>query len=87
MGELEEPGCFYLQITGAALLILLRDNRKYVRCRKKGYPLNLGHFLLRAIDSGDWNKKNITKDEFRKLLTEKINSVNMNFVKADIPGS
>ncbi|WP_129716231.1 nucleotidyl transferase AbiEii/AbiGii toxin family protein [Pedobacter sp. SYP-B3415] len=51
---------------------------------KKGYPLNLNHFLLRANDSGDWKKKTISKDEFRKLLSERIDSVNMEFVKADI---
>lgn len=51
---------------------------------KKGYPLNLDHFLLRAIDSGDWKKETITVEEFRKLLSEKIESVKMNFVKTDI---
>lgn len=51
---------------------------------KKGYPLNLDHFLLRAKDSGDWKKENISEEEFRKLLSEKIESVKMDYVKADI---
>lgn len=51
---------------------------------KKGYPLNLDHFLLRAIDSGDWKIETINEEEFRKLLSEKIESVKMDFVKADI---
>lgn len=51
---------------------------------KKGYPLNLDHFLLRAIDSGDWKKETISEEEFRKLLSEKIESVKMDFVKTDI---
>ncbi len=51
---------------------------------KKGHPLNLDHFLLRAIDSGDWKKETISEKEFKALLAEKIENVNMNFVKADI---
>jgi hypothetical protein len=51
---------------------------------KKGYPLNLNHFLLRATDSGDWKKETISEEEFRKLLSEKIESVKMDFVKTDI---
>lgn len=34
---------------------------------KKGYPLNLDHFLLRATDSGDWKRETIDEKEFRKL--------------------
>lgn len=51
---------------------------------KKGVVLNLNHFLVRAIDSGDWNKEKISDQEFRTLLLEKINTVNMTRVKADI---
>jgi predicted nucleotidyltransferase component of viral defense system len=51
---------------------------------KKGYKLNLNHFLLRAIDSGDWKKDKISEAEFRVLLSEKINHVKLDFVKADI---
>ncbi len=51
---------------------------------KKGYTLNLEHFLLRAIDSGDWKKETINEEGFRKLLSEKIDSIKMEFVKTDI---
>lgn len=51
---------------------------------KKGVPLNLGHFLLRAQNSGDWDKATITAEEFQQLLNAKIDKVNLNRVKADI---
>jgi hypothetical protein len=51
---------------------------------KKGIPLNLKHFLLRAQDSGDWHKRSINEEEFRELLNAKIDAVNLNRVKADI---
>lgn len=51
---------------------------------KKGYSLNLNHFLLRAINSGDWKKETINEDEFRALLRKKIDTVKMEYVKADI---
>jgi hypothetical protein len=51
---------------------------------KKGVKLNLNHFLARAVESGDWNKEHIDEDEFKTLLHERINSVNMERVKADI---
>lgn len=50
---------------------------------KKGEPLNLSHFLLRAKDSGSWEKETITESEFRELLTKKIDSVDFALVKAD----
>jgi Nucleotidyl transferase AbiEii toxin, Type IV TA system len=51
---------------------------------KKGVALNLEHFLLRAQDSGDWQKETITEDEFQELLSARIDIVNLNRVKADI---
>jgi hypothetical protein len=51
---------------------------------KKGTSLNLKHFLLRAKDSGDWNNETVTETEFRELLKAKIDSVDLNRVKADI---
>jgi predicted nucleotidyltransferase component of viral defense system len=57
------------------------DMEWYIR---KGYQLNLEHFLLRAIDSGDWQKKTMSEVEFRELLAAKIDSVKLEFVKADI---
>lgn len=51
---------------------------------KKGVPLNLRHFVLRAIDSGDWNSDTITEVEFRDLLAKRIDAVNIQYVKDDI---
>lgn len=51
---------------------------------KKGVPLNLNHFALRAQDSGDWKKETITESEFRDLLRARIDTVDMDRVKADI---
>ena len=51
---------------------------------KKGIPLNKEHFLQRAKDTGDWNKKSITEKQFLKLLREKINSTSLNKVKEDV---
>ncbi len=42
------------------------------------------HFLLRAKDSGDWNQENITEPEFKQLLNTRIDTVDINRVKADI---
>lgn len=51
---------------------------------KKGVPLNLHHFLLRARDSGDWQGENITKEDVIKLLHAKIDEVSFKRVKEDI---
>jgi len=51
---------------------------------KKGVALNLRHFALRALDSGDWPKETITPDEFMKLLHAKIDEVNLDRVRDDI---
>lgn len=50
---------------------------------KKGEPLHLHHFLLRAQDSGSWKKDTITEDELRELLKTKIDTVYFDLVKAD----
>ncbi|MFA6086943.1 nucleotidyl transferase AbiEii/AbiGii toxin family protein [Mucilaginibacter sp.] len=57
------------------------DMEWYIR---RGTPLHLSHFLVRAQDSGDWKKETITEEEFRGLLADKIDSVRMDYVKADI---
>jgi hypothetical protein len=51
---------------------------------KKGVILNLGHFLLRARDSGNWEKETISEEEFRELLKQRIDTVDFTRVKADI---
>jgi predicted nucleotidyltransferase component of viral defense system len=57
------------------------DMEWYIR---KGVSLNLHHFALRAVDSGDWHQENISEAEFRKLLHAKIDAVNFQRTKDDI---
>lgn len=57
------------------------DMEWYIR---KSVPLNLTHFLQRAKDTGDWEKDEITKEEFMDLLTKKINLTSIEAVKKDI---
>jgi predicted nucleotidyltransferase component of viral defense system len=51
---------------------------------QKGVPLDLGHFLARANDSGDWDKKSISTQELKSLLHQKIDSVSFSNVKEDV---
>lgn len=51
---------------------------------KKGIELDLSHFLTRAHDSGDWKEETISEIEFRELLSKKIDTVNMDYVKKDV---
>jgi predicted nucleotidyltransferase component of viral defense system len=51
---------------------------------KKGVPLHLEHFLLRARNSRDWDQKSITKDQFLHLLYDKIDSTSIDRVREDI---
>jgi predicted nucleotidyltransferase component of viral defense system len=57
------------------------DLEWYIR---KGVPLNLHHFLLRAQDSGDWKKHDISEAEVRELVNSRIDTVDFKRVKADI---
>ncbi|AMR30011.1 hypothetical protein A0256_00565 [Mucilaginibacter sp. PAMC 26640] len=45
------------------------DMEWYIR---KGIPLNLAHFVIRAKDSGDWDSDMIDEAKFRQLLKEKL---------------
>lgn len=51
---------------------------------KKGIPLHLDHLTIRAIDSGDWEKKSMTRNDFMKLLHNKIEVVSFNRILEDI---
>lgn len=51
---------------------------------QKGVPLNMNHFLNRAIETRDWNKITISQEEIVKLLNEKITSVSFPAVKEDV---
>jgi len=51
---------------------------------KKGVPLHLQHFLLRAQDSGDWTAKTISRDQVIRLLNEKIDAVSFDRIREDV---
>lgn len=50
---------------------------------KKGVAMNLKQFVERAQGSGDIVEQKLTEQQFRKLLNNRINSVDMEKVKAD----
>jgi predicted nucleotidyltransferase component of viral defense system len=51
---------------------------------KKSIPLHLEHLATRAKDSGNWEADTMTKEDFFKLLNDKIESVSMDRVKEDV---
>lgn len=51
---------------------------------KKGIPLDMHHFIFRAKDTGDWNNKEMTKDDVLGLLREKFKTVSFDRVKEDV---
>jgi Nucleotidyl transferase AbiEii toxin, Type IV TA system len=51
---------------------------------KKGIPVQISHFLERAIESGDWKQDIITEIEFKEVLLNKIENMDLNKIKADI---
>lgn len=50
---------------------------------KKSVAMNLEHFIQRAQKSGNLRDEKLTEQQFRTLLAERINSVDMEKVKAD----
>jgi predicted nucleotidyltransferase component of viral defense system len=51
---------------------------------KKGIPLDLGHFLSRAKDTGHWKAEEITREQIIELLKDKIDSVSFANIKEDV---
>lgn len=51
---------------------------------KKGVPLHLHHFQLRARDSGDWQQPTLSEDQFRALLNARIEAVSFDAIRDDI---
>ncbi len=51
---------------------------------KKGVPLDVAHFLTRAKQTNDWDKKNISPKQLRTLLQNKIEEVSIVNVKEDV---
>lgn len=57
------------------------DLEWYIR---KGVTLHLSHFVERAVDSGDWSRQTMTPEELQNLLQERISSVSLDRIRADI---
>ena len=87
--------CFQIQdlFAGKMHALLFRKWKSNVKGRdwydlewyiRRGTPLNLHHFMLRAIDSGDWTKESMTEAELRMLLAQRIDQINMERAKDDI---
>jgi hypothetical protein len=51
---------------------------------KKGIPLDMHHFMLRAKDTGDWEGGELVPDDVMGLLHDKIKAVDFENVKADV---
>lgn len=51
---------------------------------KKGVPLDLHHFLLRAQDTDNWTEETISHDQLIRLLKEKIDAVSFDRIREDI---
>jgi hypothetical protein len=87
--------CFTLPdlFAGKMHALLFRSWKKRVKGRdwydlewyiKKGVPLNLHHFLLRAQDTGNWTAATITREQVIDLLKEKIDTVSFDGIREDI---
>lgn len=57
------------------------DMEWYIR---KGVPLDVNHFLQRAIDTGDWEENEISSTQILELLRERIENVSIESAKEDI---
>ncbi|MCH5719213.1 nucleotidyl transferase AbiEii/AbiGii toxin family protein [Niabella hibiscisoli] len=95
-----KPYSFYVKcltlpslFAGKMHALLFRKWQKRVKGRdwydlewyiKKGIPLDLHHFLLRAKDTGDWPGETINAEEVIDLLDAKINAVSFDSIKEDI---
>ena len=51
---------------------------------KKGIPLDVTHFLTRAIDTEDWQEKSISEKQITELLYNKIDSVDFSSIRDDV---
>lgn len=51
---------------------------------KKGIPIDLQHFKLRAKDTGNWSKEELSLDDVIGLLREKIKAVSFDNIKEDV---
>lgn len=57
------------------------DFEWYVR---QGHPLNLNHFAERARQSGDLTADTLSRDDFQKLLSERVATLNIKSAREDV---
>ena len=57
------------------------DFEWYVR---QGHPLNLNHFAERARQSGDLTADTLSRDDFQKLLSERIATLNIKSARENV---
>lgn len=57
------------------------DMEWYIR---KNIPLNVGHFIRRAQESVDWHEEQISPQQIRTLILNKIDAVSFSAVKEDV---
>lgn len=87
--------CFTLPnlFAGKMHALLFRNWKQRVKGRdwydlewyiKKGVPLDLHHFLLRAQDTGNWKEETASQDQVIHLLKDKIETVSFDGIREDI---
>lgn len=87
--------CFTLPnlFSGKMHALLFRNWKQRVKGRdwydlewyiKKGVPLDLHHFLLRAKDTGNWTEATISQDQVIQLLKDRIEAVSFDGIREDI---
>jgi hypothetical protein len=87
--------CFTLPdlFAGKMHALLFRNWKQRVKGRdwydlewyiRKGVPLHLHHFLLRAQDTGNWKVATISENQLIQLLKEKIDTVSFERIREDI---
>ena len=51
---------------------------------KNNIPLHLEHLVIRSVQSGDWKKETMSREEFTQLVVDKIDQVDIDHIKEDI---
>jgi len=51
---------------------------------KNNIPLHLEHLVIRSVQSGDWKKETMSRNEFTQLVIDKIDQVDIDNIKEDI---
>ena len=95
-----EPFSFYVKCFGLPDLfagkmhaLLFRNWKSRVKGRdwydfewyvRKGVPLNLSHFVSRAQQSGHLMESQLSEQDFRQQLKERIDSLDVTLAKSDV---